>query len=184
MIEYQIIRSKRKTLAIYVKKDGSVIVRAPLKMSHQHIEEFIEKKILWIEKAKNRFIGETKKETISLSPNEVVLYKEKAVAYIKSRCPYFSQRMGVHYNKISINKAKTRWGSCSSMGNLNFSYRLLFLPPEAIDYVIVHELAHLKEMNHSKRFWKIVENIMPDYNDRRKVIREFEMKVDVVEAES
>lgn len=185
MVEYDLIRSKRKTLAIYVKSDGSVEVRAPIKISSEYIDDFVAKKKTWIEKARHRFQmnREENREMIHVSPEEIILYKKKAVAYMESRCPYFAEKMGVEYNRISINKAKTRWGSCSAKGNINFTYRLLFAPQEAIDYVIVHELAHLKEMNHSKKFWSIVEEILPDYKQRRKLLREHQMKVEIVEAE-
>lgn len=184
MIEYQLIKSKRKTLAIYVKSDGQVQVRAPFRMSQVQIDAFVDAKMDWIKKARTRFAtkGENRK-VVNLSPKEVMLAKEKAGAYLKSRCPYFAEKMGVRYSKITVNKAKTRWGSCSAKGNINFTYRLLFAPEEVIDYVIVHELAHLKEMNHSQRFWDIVKDTMPDYKDRRGWLREFQMNLEIVESE-
>ena len=84
--------------------------------------------------------------------------------------------MGVTYGRISMRNQKTRWGSCSSNGNLNFNNRLLFVPKELVDYVVVHELAHRKEMNHSNAFWNVVEKYMPDYKERRKKLREYHIK--------
>jgi predicted metal-dependent hydrolase len=94
--------------------------------------------------------------------------------YLQQRCRYFSGVMGLRHGEIKVNGAKTRWGSCNQKGDINFTYRLLFVPRELLDYVVVHELAHLKEMNHSDRFWHIVEQILPDYRDRRKRLREYE----------
>ena len=84
--------------------------------------------------------------------------------------------MGVTYGRISMRNQKTRWGSCSSNGNLNFNNRLLFVPKELVDYVVVHELVHRKEMNHSNAFWNVVEKYMPDYKERRKKLREYHIE--------
>ena len=88
--------------------------------------------------------------------------------------------MGLEHGEVKINSAKTRWGSCNRKGNINFTYRLLFVPEEVIDYVVVHELAHLKEMNHSAGFWSVVEQTMPDYKARRKKLRECEHQVELI----
>lgn len=88
--------------------------------------------------------------------------------------------MGVQYEKVKVNSAKTRWGSCNSRENINFTYRLIFAPEDVIDYVVVHELAHLKEMNHSHRFWSAVEEIMPDYREQRRRLKEFRDKFEFI----
>ena len=98
-------------------------------------------------------------------------HKEEARALINARVEYFSAVHGFKYNRISIRNQKTRWGSCSTKGNLNFNYKILFLAPEMRDYIIVHELCHLKEFNHSRNFWKLVEEICPDYFEIRKGLR-------------
>lgn len=96
---------------------------------------------------------------------------------LENRCAYFAKRMAVDYNRIAVRAAKTRWGSCSAQGNLNFHWKLVLMPPEILDYVVVHELAHRKEMNHSQRFWAEVERILPDYKARRKWLKEFGSQV-------
>ena len=99
-------------------------------------------------------------------------YREQARAVISERVKLYAARHGFKYRKIRVTSARTRWGSCSSMGNLNFTWRLVMAPPEVIDYVVVHELAHLRVNNHSKEFWKQVERIMPDYKQRLKWLKE------------
>jgi predicted metal-dependent hydrolase len=88
--------------------------------------------------------------------------------------------MGFQPGEVKINSAKTRWGSCNRKGSVNFTYRLLFVPEELIDYVVVHELAHLKEMNHSDRFWSVVAQTMPDYKERRRQLREYENQIELI----
>ena len=168
-MEYEIIRSKRRTLCLQVKRDGAVVVRAPLETSEKVINDFVSKHIDWIKKkqeiAKNAHIPE------DFSENDVKMLKTKAKEIIEPILEYYSREMGVSYERVSINSAKTRFGSCSSKKTLNFSYRLVLYPYEAIEYVCVHELAHLTEMNHSKKFWAIVEKYLPDYKERKKLLK-------------
>ncbi len=98
-------------------------------------------------------------------------YKEQARELAHARLEYFNQFYGFTYNRVAIRAQRTRWGSCSKKGNLNFNYRIALLPPALVDYLIVHELCHLKEMNHSSRFWKLVEHTLPDYKARRKALK-------------
>jgi predicted metal-dependent hydrolase len=120
------------------------------------------------------------KKTIRLTEAEEAVCRKEAKAILQQKCLQFSGIMGLRPGNIRINSAKTRWGSCSRKGDVNFTYRLMFVPEELIDYVVVHELAHLKEMNHSARFWSVVEGIMPDYKARRKKLREFEHSIELV----
>ena len=181
MLEYELIRSKRKSLAIYVRRDGRVEVRAPFRTSRAYIDGFVSKKLDWIENTRNKLaVRQTAKKTIRLTAEEEARYKKQAKAYLQQKCRCFSEIMGLRHGEIRINRAKTRWGSCSRRGDINFTYRLLFAPEELIDYVVVHELAHLKEMNHSKGFWSVVEQTMPDYKARRKRLREFEHQIELV----
>ena len=99
-------------------------------------------------------------------------YREQARAVISERVKMYATRHGFKYRKIRITSARTRWGSCSSMGNLNFTWRLVMAPPDVIDYVVVHELAHLRVNNHSKEYWNQVERILPDYKRRRRWLKE------------
>lgn len=166
-VQVTIIRSKRKTMAIQVNSDLTVTVRAPMRASRKEIEEILREKESWIRKSMNR-IQEKKvsygAEAIHpLSRNEIEALADRAAEYIPDRVAYFSGQIGVNYRKITIRSQKTRWGSCSSKGNLNFNCLLMLAPPEVIDYVVVHELCHRKEMNHSKAFWNEVERILPEY---------------------
>ena len=151
-----VIRSKRKTISIKVNKDLTVTVRAPIFTSDNEISEILKTKESWISKC----IEQIKRENEELSKvdyfsaEEIGELSDKALDYIPGRVKYYSDIMEVTYGKITIRNQKTRWGSCSGKGNLNFNCLLMLMPPEVIDYVVVHELCHRKEMNHSKAFWK------------------------------
>lgn len=181
MIKYELIRSRRKTLSLYVRQDGSVIVRAPLRTSIEYINSFVSKKQNWIQSTQNKILAmKADRQTIELSSKDVALYKAKAKEYLQLKCQLFSRKMGIRYGSVKINSARTRWGSCNSKGDINFSFRLIFAPEELIDYVVVHELAHIKEMNHSPNFWAIVEETMPDYRVRRKKLMDFQYQLELV----
>ena len=171
-----VIRSNRKTVAIQVNSDLSVTVRAPRSVSEKDIEEILKKKEAWISKhiekikeTKERFEAEP---TEKLTREKVIALAEEALKVIPERVEYFAKVIGVTYGKITIRNQKTRWGSCSSKGNLNFNCLLMLAPPEVLDYVVVHELCHRKQMNHSKAFWLEVENVLPDYKEARKWLKE------------
>lgn len=171
-----VIRSNRKTVAIQVNSDLSVTVRAPRSVSEKDIEEILKKKEAWISKhiekikeTKERFEAEP---TEKLTREKVIALAEEALKVIPERVEYFAKVIGVTYGKITIRNQKTRWGSCSSKGNLNFNCLLMLAPPEVLDYVVVHELCHRKQMNHSKAFWSEVEKVFPDYKEARKWLKE------------
>ena len=166
---YTVMRSGRKTLALQVKEDGRVIVRAPYRVSKRQIGAFVERHRDWIEKQRGR-IAQAEKNAIFCTQEERAGWIRKARERIPQRAAYFAQRMGVDYGRITIRDQKTRWGSCSSRGNLNFNWKLMLMPEEVLDYVVVHELAHRREMNHSAAFWKVVEAELPDYRERRKYL--------------
>lgn len=168
-MSYEIIRSKRRSLCLQVKRDGAVIVRAPFRVSEKAINDFVSKHIDWIIKKQELVKGTHVPE--NFSENEITELKQRLKEIITPILERYSSIMGVYYDRVTINSAKTRFGSCSSKKTLNFSYRLALYPYEAIEYVCVHELAHLKEMNHSNRFWSIVEGILPDYKDRKKLLK-------------
>ena len=175
--DYELVRTARKTLALYVRRDGRLEVRAPLRTSREQIDEFVRNKRDWIEKTRRRLSAG--RRIVRLTKKEEAAYKQQAKAYLQQKCRHFSEVMGVRHGEVRISGAKTRWGSCSRKGTINFTYRLMFVPEELADYVVVHELAHLKEMNHSGRFWSVVEQVMPDYRARRKKLREFE-KIEIL----
>lgn len=171
-----VIRSNRKTVAIQVNSDLSVTVRAPRSASEKDIEEILKKKKAWISKhiekikeTKERFEAEP---TEKLTREKVIALAEEALKVIPERVEYFAKVIGVTYGKITVRNQKTRWGSCSSKGNLNFNCLLMLAPPEVLDYVVVHELCHRKQMNHSKAFWLEVEKVLPDYKEVRKWLKE------------
>lgn len=171
-----VIRSNRKTVAIQVNSDLSVTVRAPRSVLEKDIEEILKKKEAWISRhiekikeTKERFEAEP---TEKLTREKVIALAEEALKVIPERVEYFAKVIGVTYGKITIRNQKTRWGSCSSKGNLNFNCLLMLAPPEVLDYVVVHELCHRKQMNHSKAFWLEVEKVLPDYKEVRKWLKE------------
>ena len=171
-----VIRSNRKTVYIQVNSDLSVTVRAPYSASEKDIEEILKKKEAWIsrhiekiKKTKERFEAEP---TEKLTREKVIALAEEALKVIPERVEYFAKVIGVTYGKITVRNQKTRWGSCSSKGNLNFNCLLMLAPPEVLDYVVVHELCHRKQMNHSKAFWLEVEKVLPNYKEVRKWLKE------------
>lgn len=166
LIEYELIRSNRKTVSLQVKPDGSVIVRAPIRLAKYRIAKFVKDHETWIRAQQQK--AEAYREHVHVITDEERREGvERAKQIFPERVAYFAKRMGVTYNRITIREQKTRWGSCSSAGNLNFNWKLVMMPPEILDYVVVHELAHRKEMNHSPRFWAIVESELPDYRERQ-----------------
>ena len=168
-MEYGVIYSKRKTISISINK-GKVIVKAPIGTNEKTIEELLIKHSNWIEK---HLILQKKKEalTSSLTDEEVKALKKKARAYLKEKTEYYAKIMGLNYGRITITSAQKRFGSCSSEGNISYSYRLMLYPEAAREYVVVHELAHLKEMNHSSKFYAIVASVLPDYKIRRRLLK-------------
>ena len=166
-MEYELIRSRRKTLAVEIRPDGQVLVRAPLRLPRREIERFLMEKSDWIRvhraKVLQRRAQEEANPVSSLTKEQLRTLKKRAAAAISERVEYFAPIVGVTYGNITIRSQKTRWGSCSSKGNLNFNCLLLLAPPEVLDYVVVHELCHRKQMNHSPLFWAEVERVLPDY---------------------
>ena len=175
--EYQVIRSARKTMTLEVRRDGNVIVRAPLRTGLPRIKRFVSQKQDWVlgclERTKE--YREEKPLSADLSEAKRNVYIRKAKETITKRVSYFAKLMGVSYRNITIREQKTRWGSCSSAGNVNFNYQLYYLPDELLDYVVVHELAHRRHMNHSKEFWSEVARYCPDYRARRKQLKEYQL---------
>lgn len=173
-ITYEIIKSSRKTIAVEVRQDGSVLVRAPRDCPQSRIDTFLKEKQAWV-LAKVEEQKEKEADSMKIQPlseAEQRLYRDKAREIFEQKVSYYAQMMGVSYGRIAIRDQKTRWGSCSGEGNLNFNWRLIFAPAGVLDYVVVHELAHRKEMNHSPRFWKVVEDTMPEYRKYQKWLKE------------
>lgn len=169
-VSYTLIRSNRKTIAIEIAKGGQVLVRCPNKMPAYAIEDFIQKKANWIQthvqKAKQGASAEP------FTDEQIQAFRQRTNMLLQTRLPILSQKVGVNYQKVTVRNQQTRWGSCSSKGNLNFNCLLALVPDWVLDYVIVHELCHRKQMNHSCKFWLEVEKVCPDYKAARKWLKE------------
>ena len=163
MREFPLIRARRKTLGLQIK-DGKVIVRAPMRLPRATIDAFVVKHEAWIVKhlAKERAGQDVPK----LTEQEKKDLAKQAKEIIPARVAHYAALLGVDYGRVTIRTQKTRWGSCSSKGNLNFNCLLLLAPPEVLDSVVVHELCHRRHMNHSKAFYAEIERVMPDYKVR------------------
>ena len=165
---YKVLRSRRRTISIEVNRDLEVIVRAPRWVAKRDIRYFVDEKEGWIIKTIARL--ERERELQKDQPDERLTQEElndlikKAREVIPERVEHYAQLIGVTYGRITIRHQKTRWGSCSARGNLNFNCLLMLAPPEVLDAIVVHELCHRKEMNHSERFYREVHRIYPDYD--------------------
>ena len=166
---YEIIRSDRKTLGLQVK-NGRVIVRAPRIVTLQQIERFVREHEAWIENALNRQAAKQAAHPEPTAAERAELIR-RAKEILPQRTAYWAERMGLSPTQIRITSAQRRFGSCSSEGHICYSWRLMQYPPEAIDYVVVHELAHLKHMNHSPAFHALVAKYLPDHKARRALLR-------------
>ena len=174
-IPIKIIRSRRSTLALEVREGGEVIVRAPLYSRKAEIDAFVKAHENWIITKYNLMITKqnSKSEHVFPKPEEINAEEHNRIkAKFAERTAYYAGLINVTYNGITVRNQKTRWGSCSSVGNLNYNWKLVLMPPGVLDYVVVHELAHRREMNHSAAFWKVVATWMPDYKKYRKWLRD------------
>ncbi|HBB61541.1 MAG TPA: metal-dependent hydrolase [Lachnospiraceae bacterium] len=171
-----VIKSSRRTMSMEVRPDGSILVRAPFRASAEEIGNFVCSHKSWVEKQRIRIRKRAAEIRLAdqnpLSPEDIRLLADQALRELPPRIAAYAGQMGVTYGRVTIRNQKTRWGSCSSKGNLNFNCLLMLTPREVQDYVIVHELSHRKEMNHSPKFWEVVEEVLPDYKKRRKWLRE------------
>jgi len=173
-MKYSIVRSKRRTVSIMIRETGEVEIRAPYSTSNRTISEFVESKRDWIEKNVNKMKQKAidREKIPAFSDEERRQLIDKAMKLIPARVSFFAPLVGVSYGNITIRNQKTIWGSCSGKGNLNFNYMLAALPEEILDYVVVHELCHRLEMNHSSKFWTEVERVLPDYKKMRKWLKD------------
>lgn len=222
MEQYQIIKSKRKTISLSFDKECNLVVKAPLWVPQRQIEAFVAQKAEWIEATKIRllcardkadesriklesgdtlyFLGDKriltviredrKRAKVISTMGRLLLYvpyeadyeykreqlekwyRKEAAELLKEKAEEFAARLQVTYSDIKIKDQKSRWGSCSSKGNLNFNWRIIMAPEPVCDYVVIHELCHLKHMDHSENFWKLVESICPEYRQYRKYLKD------------
>lgn len=165
-----LVRSSRKTLAVQIRADGTVIARAPLRMPKDRILYFLSEKASWIRMQQGRMQEREnmrQQARIHLDVAQEKELRERAKSVLAQRTAYFARQVGVTYGRITVRDQKTRWGSCSQTGNLNFNFRLILAPSEVLDYVVVHELCHRRQMNHSAQFWQEVAQVLPDYRKRK-----------------
>lgn len=168
-------RSNRKTLGLEVKPTGEVLARVPMYVSDRDIKKFIDSHKKWIiEKCSLVKAREKHKSVTTFPPYDEFSRKERdeIKEKITQRVQYYSLKMDVTYNRVSVRNQKTRWGSCSSKGNLNFNCLLMLAPPEVLDSVVVHELCHRREMNHSQKFYAEVLRVFPTYHTQEKWLKE------------
>lgn len=176
-VPFTIRKSKRKTWAISVEESGEVLLKIPLFATEADINRILADKKDWIITHYNKRQEILKNRPVStLSPQQREALKNRYVQaakeYIPKRAAYYNQFTGGEYTRITIREQKTRWGSCSSRGTLSFNWKLMLAPPAVLDYVVVHELCHLKHMDHSREFWAAVEEVLPDYKEKRKWLKE------------
>ena len=178
MIPCRMIRSDRRSLGIEIRRlsegGAELLIRAPRRMKISDIQWFMNQKEQWItEKYQAAMVDKPEPEKVPI-PEYVSKQwlQTEGAAIFQQKIAGWADRMNVTYGRVTIRDQKTRWGSCSSRGNLNFNWRLLLMPEDVMDYVVVHELAHRREMNHSAAFWNIVETYLPDYRIRRQWLKE------------
>ena len=169
----KIIRSKRRTIAVGVK-NGEAVVRAPYYVTKNEIENFVAANAEWIAgRIAEQKIKEEKNRNIRvLTDAELAELKRQALIVVPARVRAYAPLVGVTFGRITVRSQKTRWGSCSAKGNLNFNLSLMRAPLEVLDYVVVHELTHRKHMNHSKEFWADVARVMPEYKLAEKWLKD------------
>ena len=160
----RLIRARRKTLSIRITQEGNLEIRAPVGMPKGEIEAFLKEKAQWIETHRAKVLAEyTQGQEAPLGEEEILTLAEQMRQRLPEKLNRHAASMGVTFGRVTIRCQQTRWGSCSSRGNLNFNCLLMLAPEEVLDYVVVHELAHRKQMNHSALFWQEVERECPDY---------------------
>lgn len=158
-----------------VHQDGRVVVTVPKRASMRAAREFAAEQEEWIRRAQAK---QARKKLIPLgvSVDDYHSYRDQALEVVHERLVHFNQAYGFSFGTVRVKRQKTRWGSCSANGNLNFNFKLLFLPEPVRDYVIVHELCHLSQLNHSPRFWNLVAQCVPDYREQRAQLRRYALQ--------
>ena len=165
-----------KNLRISVRADGRVTVSAPRMMPDFLVRQFVKRKMNWIEEKLAYF---QKHPVVSLHPSikprMTAANKQLAFDLVSTRLAHFNQFYNFEYKRVAIRNQKTRWGSCSKQKNLNFNYKIIYLTPAQQDYIVVHELCHLAEFNHGKKFWELVTQQIPEYKSIRASIKKFRL---------
>lgn len=177
-IRISVIRSARKSLGLEVRDANTVLARIPTRVSDRELKAFVENHRSWIlEKTAVMAEREENRKSTPAPPPELLSKTDRMKIQLKigKRVRYYCETMGVTVGYVTVKSQKTRWGSCSAKGNVNFNYQLAFLPDKLLDYVVIHELAHRRHMNHSRAFWAEVEKYCPDYLERREQLKEYSL---------
>lgn len=177
MEQLEIIRSKRRTIAIEVKKDLRIVVRVPLEMKDNDIQRFVMEKQRWIKKHLQIVKKRNEEKETPFTVEEIHALADAALKDLLQRVAKYAPIVGVTVGRITIRNQRSRWGSCSAKGNLNFNCLLMLCPEEVRDYVVVHELCHRKELNHSPAFWSLVECVLPGYKEQYHWLKENGSKI-------
>ena len=171
MTDYTLVRSRRRTLSMELKRDGTLVVHAPLKLGREQIDAFVAAHGDWIARARARLA-----QRLAVHPEPTEAEREALLARAKAELPrrveYWSRRTGLVPAGVRITGARTRFGSCSGKNRLCFSWRLMQYPDEAIDLVVVHELCHIAHHDHGPGFYALLGSILPDYRERMKLLKE------------
>lgn len=168
----RIVRTRRRTIGLHIGSDAQLTVRAPLRASQRAIDSVVAEKRGWILAKLAMMQQRLKERPAPIPPKFVREYRTQAQQILASRVRYYAERHGFSPQRVKVNGARRRWGSCSVGGSLNFSYRLIFAPLTVIDYVVVHELAHLNHHNHSQAFWSCVAEMMPEFRIHHRWLKE------------
>lgn len=177
-IRISVIRSARKSLGLEVRDANTVLARIPTRVSDRELKTFVENHRSWIlEKTAVMAEREENRKSTPAPPPELLSKTDRMKIQLKigKRVRHYCETMGVTVGYVTVKSQKTRWGSCSAKGNVNFNYQLAFLPDELLDYVVIHELAHRRHMDHSRAFWAEVEKYCPDYRERRAALKEYSL---------
>ena len=177
-IRISVIRSARKSLGLEVRDANTVLARIPTRVSDRELKAFVENHRSWIlEKTAVMAEREENRKSTPAPPRELLSKTDRMKIQLKigKRVRHYCETMGVTVGYVTVKNQKTRWGSCSAKGNVNFNYQLAFLPEELLDYVVIHELAHRRHMDHSRAFWAEVEKYCPDYLERREQLKEYSL---------
>lgn len=171
MVSYTVIRSRRRTMSLELRPDGQVLVRAPLRAFPGQIDAFVQSHEAWVAKHREK-LSLRQSQHPEPTPEEKEALRRTAKEILPGRVAYYSGIMGLSPTGLKVTSARTRFGSCSAKDSLCFSLYLMAYPPEAVDYVVVHELAHIRHKNHGPRFYALVASVLPDYRQRRALLKQ------------
>jgi len=176
-LHIEIVKRRRSIrMRLSVHEDGRVRLSIPWRVSVADAQRFVAQHATWI-RSKQAVLSRRMEHRLSLGGmGGYREHKDSAMALVLERLAHFNRVYEFVYHRVCVRNNASRWGSCSQKGNLNFHYKIIFLPQPLIDYLIVHELCHLKEFNHSARFWKLIETTIPDYRERRRLLRTYRLK--------